>query len=158
MKKKKVLFIASTGGHLTELMQLKPMFDKYDYHIITERTKVNLALRNKYKKRINFVIFGSKDHEFSYIFKLLANCFIELGLYLKIRPKYIVSTGAHIAGPMCLIGKIFGSKIIFIETFANRETRTLSGRLVYPIADKFIVQWNELLKLYPKAECWGWIF
>lgn len=158
MKKKKVLFIASTGGHLTELMQLKPMFDKYDYHIITERTKVNLALRNKYKKRINFVIFGSKDHEFSYIFKLLANCFIELGLYLKIRPKYIVSTGAHIAGPMCLIGKIFGSKIIFIETIANMNTKTVTGKLVYKFADLFLVQWEDMLKLYPKAKYYGSLF
>ena len=40
--KKKVLFISSTGGHIEELMQLKPMFDKYDYHIITEKTKSNL--------------------------------------------------------------------------------------------------------------------
>ena len=158
MKKKKVLFIASTGGHLTELMQLKPMFEKYDYHIITERTKVNLALRDKYKKRINFVIFGSKDHKFSYIFKLLANCFIELGLYIKIRPKYIVSTCAHIAGPMCLIGKIFGSKIIFIETIANMNTKTVTGKLVYKFADLFLVQWEDMLKLYPKAKYFGSLF
>lgn len=158
MKKKKVLFIASTGGHLTELMQLKPMFEKYDYHIITERTKVNLALRDKYKKRINFVIFGSKDHKFSYIFKLLANCFIELGLYIKIRPKYIVSTGAHIAGPMCLIGKIFGSKIIFIETIANMNTKTVTGKLVYKFADLFLVQWEDMPKLYPKAKYFGSLF
>ena len=39
MKKKKVLFISSTGGHFNELMQLKPMFEKYDYHIITEKDK-----------------------------------------------------------------------------------------------------------------------
>lgn len=158
MKKKKVLFISSTGGHFNELMQLKPMFEKYDYHIITERTKVNLALRDKYKKRINFVIFGSKDHKFSYIFKLLANCFIELGLYIKIRPKYIVSTGAHIAGPMCLIGKIFGSKIIFIETIANMNTKTVTGKLVYKFADLFLVQWEDMLKLYPKAKYFGSLF
>ena len=42
MKKKKVLFIASTGGHLNELMQLSPIFDKYDYQLITEKTKSNL--------------------------------------------------------------------------------------------------------------------
>ena len=39
--KKKVLFISSTGGHFNELMQLKPMFEKYDYHIITEKDKTN---------------------------------------------------------------------------------------------------------------------
>ena len=43
MKKKKVLFISSTGGHLEELTQLKELFDKYDYYIVTERTKSNMT-------------------------------------------------------------------------------------------------------------------
>ena len=59
---------------------------------------------------------------------------------------------------MCYIGKLFGSKIIFIETFANRNSKTLSGRLVYPIANLFIVQWENMLKLYPKAILGGWIY
>ena len=155
---KKVLFISSTGGHLTELLQLKKLFRKYDYHIITEKTKVNKELKKQYGKRINYVIYGTKDHKFSYAFKLLINCFIELFLYIKIRPKYIISTGAHIAGPMCLIGKIFGSKIIFIETFANRNSKTVTGKYVYKFADLFLVQWEEMLKLYPKAKYWGSLF
>ena len=51
--KKKVLFISSTGGHLDELLQLKEMFPKYDYHIITEKTKSNLSLKKKYPKRVS---------------------------------------------------------------------------------------------------------
>ena len=47
---KKVMFISSTGGHLDELMQLEPMFSKYDYYIVTEKTKSNLSLKDKYKK------------------------------------------------------------------------------------------------------------
>ena len=91
-------------------------------------------------------------------FKLLLNCFIELFIYLKVRPKYIVTTGAHIAGPMCCIGKIFGSKIIFIETFANSRTKTITGKLIYKFADLFVVQWESMLKLYPKAKYWGSIY
>lgn len=158
MKRKKVLFISSTGGHLTELMQLKPMFNDYNFHIVTEKTKVNLALKEEYGSKIDYVIYGTKDHKFTYIFKLLVNCLIELFIYIKIRPKYIVSTGAHIAGPMCLIGKIFGSKIIFIETFANINTKTITGKLVYPFADLFLVQWESMLELYPKAKYWGSLF
>ena len=75
-----------------------------------------------------------------------------------IRPKYIVTTGTHTAVPMCYIGKLFGCKIIFIETFANINSRTLSGRLIYPISNLFIVQWEEMLKLYPKAVYAGWIY
>ena len=72
--KKKVLFIASTGGHLEELMQLKPMFDKYDYHIITEKTKSNLSLKNKFPGKVNFLVYGSYTtlaRKISYPFKLM---------------------------------------------------------------------------------------
>lgn len=71
---------------------------------------------------------------------------------------FISSTGAHTAGPMCLIGKIFGSKIIFIETFANSKTKSRTGSIVYKFADLFIVQWKEMLELYPDATYGGWIF
>ena len=158
MKKKKVMFIASTGGHLNELMQLKKLFNDYDYSIVTEKTKSNLSLKNKYGKRISYVIYGTKDHKITYLFKLFFNCWIELFTYIKIRPKYIVTTGAHIAGPMCCIGKIFGSKIIFIETLANSETKTVTGKIVYKFADLFVVQWESMLKLYPKAKYYGSIF
>ena len=156
--KKKVLFISSTGGHLSEMMQLKSMFKKYDYHIITEKTKQNISLKDKYPGRVNYLIFGSKSNMLLYPFKLIANCFISLFLYFKVRPKFIITTGAHTAGPMCCIGKILGSKIIYIESFANIYTKTVTGRLIYKFADLFIVQWESMLKLYPKAKYGGWIY
>ena len=158
MEKKKVLFIASTGGHLDELMQLKKMFDKYNYYIVTEKTKSNLNLKNKYQNKISYLVYGTKDHMLTYPFKLLYNCFKSLYIYIKFRPKYIVSTGAHTAGPMCCIGKIFGSKIIYIETFANSKTKSATGSIVYKFADLFIVQWEDMLKLYPKSTYGGWIY
>ncbi|MDD3341131.1 MAG: polysaccharide biosynthesis protein [Bacilli bacterium] len=156
--KKKVLFISSTGGHLSELLQLKDMFSKYEYHIITEKDKSTKMLAKKYQNRVSYLIYGTKDHLLSYPFKLLANCFKSLYFYIKLRPKYIVTTGVHTAGPMCCIGKIFGSKIIYIETFANINTKTATGRLIYHFADLFIVQWEEMLTLYPKAVYGGWIY
>jgi len=158
MRKKKVLFISSTGGHLDELMQLKPMFEKYDYHIVTEKTKSNLNLKNKFSKKVSFLVYGTKDHMLTYPFKLLFNCFKSLFIFIKIRPKYIVSTGAHTAGPMCCLGKIFGSKIIYIETFANSKTKSATGSIVYKFADLFIVQWEDMLELYPKGVYGGWIY
>ena len=94
----------------------------------------------------------------TYPFKLLANCFISVYYFIKIRPKYIVTTGTHTAGPICYLGKIFGSKIIYIETMANINRKTQTGRLIYPIADLFIVQWESMLKIYPKAVYGGFIF
>ena len=158
MSKKTIVFIASTGGHLEELLQLEPMFKKYDYHLITEKTKSNEYLKNKYKKNIDYLVYGTKYHFLSYPFKLLFNCFKSLYLYLKYAPDYIITTGTHTAGPMCCIGKILGSKIVYIETFANMVTKTSTGKLIYHFSDKFIVQWESMKELYPDSEFWGWIF
>lgn len=157
MKNKKVLFISSTGGHLDELLQLKSLFKKYDSYIITEKTKSTIDLKDKYSK-VNYLVYGTKDHFITYIFKFIYNVFKSLILFIKIRPKVIVTTGTHTAVPMCYIGKLFFRKVIYIETIANSKTKTLSGKLVYPIADTFIVQWESMLKLYPKAIYGGWIY
>ncbi len=159
--KKTVLFISSTGGHLEELMQLKPMFNKYDYHIITERTKSNKNLKNKYPHRVNYLVYGSYTtviKSIIYPFKLIYNTIKSLIIYIIIKPEYIISTGAHTSGPMCLIGHILGSKIIYIETFANSKTKSRTGSIVYKFADLFIVQWESMLELYPNAVYGGWIF
>ena len=156
--KKKVLFIASTGGHLNELMQLSPLFGKYDYHIITEKDKVNEKLKETYGNKLFFLPYGTRAKILTYIFKYFYLCLKTIYLYIRIRPKVIVTTGTHTAGPMCYLGKIFGSKIIYIETFANTHKKTATGRLIYPIADLFIVQWEEMLKIYPKAVYGGSIY
>ncbi len=156
--KKKVLFISSTGGHLEELLQLQPLFKKYEYNIITEKDDSNISLKEKYGNKLYFLPYGTRAKLFTYIFKYLYLCIRTVYLYFKLRPKVIVTTGTHTAGPMCILGKIFGSKIIYIETFANINKKTATGRLIYPIADLFIVQWKEMLKLYPKAVYGGIIF
>lgn len=154
---KKVLFISSTGGHLNELLQLKPMFEKYDSYIVTEKTKTNKDLKNEYKN-VSYLLYGTKHKPIRYIFVAIFNIIKSLILFIKIRPNVIISTGAHTAVPICLIGKLFKKKIIYIETFANIHTKTLTGKIIYPIADLFVVQWESMLELYPKAEYWGWIF
>ncbi len=158
MKNKKVLFIASTGGHLSELLQLKEMFNNYNYYLITEKTDSTKDLIKKHPNKVSYLTFGTKDHKLSYLFKFSGNCLKSLFLYFKIRPRYIVTTGTHTAVPMCYIGHFFGSKVIFIETFANSKTKTLSGKMVYPIADYFIVQWESMLEKYPNAKYGGWIY
>lgn len=154
---KKVLFVSSAGGHLAELLCLESLFQKYESFIITEKTESALKLRTKYKN-VNFLIYGSKDHILTYPLKLFLNCFISLFFLVKYRPQYIVTTGAHIGGIVAFIGKIFGSKIIFIETFANFKTKTITGKFVYLFANLFLVQHKEMLKLYPKAKYYGGLY
>ncbi len=156
--KDRVLFIASAGGHLSELLALKDLFSHYDYFLMTEKTKSSLTLREKYPRRVGYLFYGTMAHPFTYPLKLLGNSFISLYYYLKFRPRVIVTTGVQSAGPMCCIAKIMGSKVIYIESFANIETKTASGRIIYHFADYFIVQWKSMLKLYPKAKFGGWIY
>lgn len=154
---KRVMFISSTGGHFNELMKLEPLFKNYKITLVTESSSNKKKLKRELNKyNIHFLL---KHSNFKLInaFKLFINCFISLFYFIKYRPKYIVSTGAHTAGPMCCIGKIFRSKIIFIETMANITTPTTTGKIIYKFADLFIVQWEEMLKVYPKAIFGGWI-
>lgn len=154
----RVMFISSTGGHLTELRKLSSLFSKYDFSIVTEATDNNKKLVDMYPGRVSYLVHGSKEYLFPYIFKFIFNSFKSLILYFKYHPDYIVTTGAHTAVVMSYIGKIFGSKIVYIETFANINTKTVTGKLLYPISDLFIVQWQEMLKLYPKAKYFGGVF
>ena len=68
---KKVLFISSTGGHFNELMQLKSLFNKYDYYIVTEKDKTNENLKNIYKDKISYLPYATRSKIISYIFKYL---------------------------------------------------------------------------------------
>ena len=155
---KKVLFISSTGGHLSELMQLKNLFNKFSYYIVTEKTKSNEYLAEEYKEKVSYLVYGTKKNLFTYFFIYLFNIIKSFIIFVKQKPDVIVTTGTHTAVPMCYIAKLFKKKVIYIETFANRNTKTVAGRFVYPIADVFVVQWEEMLKIYPKAVYGGQIF
>ena len=74
------------------------------------------------------------------------------------KPDLIISSGAAVAVPFFYLGKLFGAKLIYIEVFDRIDKPTMTGKLVYPIVDKFIVQWDEMKKVYPKAINLGSIF
>ena len=83
MKRKKVLFISSTGGHFDELMQLSPLFEKYNYYIITEKDKSNKYLKDKYGKKMYFLPYGTRSKIFTYIFKYFYLCLKTIYLWQK---------------------------------------------------------------------------
>ena len=89
---------------------------------------------------------------------LIKNTFLSIIVLLKEKPDLIISSGAAVAVPFFYIGKILGAKLIYIEVFDRIDKPTVTGKLVYPIADKFIVQWEEQKKVYPKAINLGSIF
>lgn len=151
---KKICFIASTGGHFEQLMMLKPLMLRYDSFIVTEKTNYStnsLDINQYYLDQIN-------RREFTFILKLLINTYKSLKIFLREKPDIVISTGVLATIPMCLIIKIFRKKLVYIESFAKINSATLTGKLLYKYADQFYIQWEELMKVYPKAIYRGGIY
>ena len=153
---RKVLFISSEGGHFAELQKIE--FNGYDYQIVTEKTASTKVYKEKYKNKIHYLLYGTRKTPIRYFFILLINFFVSLFYFLRYWPDVVITTGTHTAVPMCFIAKMFFKKVIWIETYASINRRTLAGRIVYPIANTFIVQWKSMKKLYPKAKYFGGVF
>ena len=88
----------------------------------------------------------------------IKNTILAFKILRKEKPDLIISSGAAVAVPYFWLGKLFGAKTVYIEIFDRIDKPTLTGKLVYPVTDKFIVQWEELKKVYPKAINLGGIF
>ena len=89
---------------------------------------------------------------------LIKNTKIAWKVLRKERPDLIISSGAAVSVPFFYLGKLFGAKLIYVEVFDRIDKPTMSGKMVYPIADKFIVQWEEQKQVYKKAINLGSIF
>lgn len=149
----RIIFASSSGGHLTELLKLQALFRKYDYLLVTEDTKLTQSLKENYK--MEYMKYGSREYSFEYIFVFVYNFIKSIALMIKFKPKIVVSTGAHTGGIMCFVAKLFFKKVIYIESMAKVETLSMTGKLMYLMADKFYVQWEELTEIYPRAEYIG---
>ena len=150
----KVCFAASSGGHLDELMMLRPLMDRYDSFLVTEKTAYRAAagdIRRYWLLQVN-------RREYSCIPRLLVNGVRSLGILLAERPDVVISTGVLATVPLCLLCKAFGRKLVFIESYAKVKTPTLTGKLLYPLADRFYVQWPEMQECYPNALYVGRIY
>ena len=153
----KLLFISSGGGHLEELLSLRSLFSEFDYLLVSEKTDTTKYLKDKYQN-VKYLAYGTKTHLFSYLFIFLFNIIKSFFIFIKFKPDYVISTGTHTAVPMIMIAHLFKKKTIWIETMANINTPTKAGSIVYKYVDKFIVQWPDMLEIYPKAEYWGTVF
>ena len=89
---------------------------------------------------------------------LIKNTAIAWKVLRKEKPDLIISSGAAVAVPFFWLGKIFGAKTIYIEVFDIIDAHTVSGKMCYLVTDVFIVEWDEMKKVYPKAVNLGSIF
>jgi beta-1,4-N-acetylglucosaminyltransferase len=142
----KICLTCSHGGHLTEILQLMGAFEGHDVFFITYEGARSNELNKKYtlknlgKNPVRFLLSIPK------VFSIL----------LHEKPEIVISTGSEIAIPVFYAAKLLRIKTMFIESLCRIEEPSLSGKIVYPVSDVFLVQWKQLLsKFGKKAQYWG---
>ncbi|NRB81594.1 MAG: hypothetical protein HRU38_23525 [Saccharospirillaceae bacterium] len=136
---KKVLAIASGGGHWKQLMLLKPAFEGHDVKYVT--TINGLPEQNDIK---NFVIVrdSNKNEKFQVLYSLIQ----IIILFIRFRPNVVITTGAAPGLLGLILGKIFFKKTIWVDSVANAEQLSLCGKLSVKFADVVLTQWEPLAK------------
>lgn len=148
--RKKLCLISSSGGHYEQLKMLAPLAEENDVIWITERTQ--------YKSDADYYLMQTGLTDKFFIFKMMINFLKTLMIWFKERPDYVITTGAMVVLPMAFLAKLFGKKLIYIESFARVYDGSKTGKLLYKYADLFIVQWESLKEVYPKAIYGGSIY
>ena len=134
----KICMVCSHGGHLTEMLYLIEAFEGHDTFFITYDSARTRELERRHLLRN----IGKNPLLMVYTF------FLTLRILLKERPKLIVSTGSEIAIPAFYLSRLLGIRTVFIESWTRVNQPTGTGKIVYPVSDVFLVQWERLLAKY----------
>ena len=151
---KKICFVASSGGHLEEISRLKGIEEAYDCFLVTEKS--DFEIKNFCEKRYYVPMMNRRQIHF--LPKFIWLFFRTLNILMKEKPDFIITTGALVAYPFCVVGKLLGIKVVYVESFARVNEPSLTGKLVYNMSDLFMVQWEDMLEKYPKSMLGGGIF
>lgn len=150
-KNHKICFVSSSGGHWEQLKKLQPLMDKYGGFMVTEETMFEASQAKYFMKQTDL-----KDRWM--VPKMIVNGIKAIGIWIKERPDYVITTGTMVAYPFYLISWLLGKKFIFIETFGRANMATVAGKLMEKHSDLFIVQWETQVKHYHKAIYGGCLY
>ncbi len=145
----KICLLSSAGGHLRQLLQLGPIVRDHDYFIVINDPKpagLDLPVRK-------YVIARSQRD-----WKFVVNLVEAIRILRRERPQVIISAGPGCIVPFAIIGRVLGCKVIYIETASAVYQPTLTGRIMYYLADLFIYQWVYLRRFFPKGIYGGLIY
>lgn len=137
--KKRVLLISSSGGHWIQLKRLSTIFDGCN--------KTYISTAKSYYKTIDegkfyYVVDANRWNKF----KLLWQAITILFYLVKVRPDVVITTGAAPGFFALFFAKKMGMKTIWVDSIANIDELSLSGKKVYPYADLWLTQWEHLAK------------
>lgn len=142
---------ASAGGHLSQLLRLEPAWRSHELCFVTTGDLAAGELARRYGDCVYVLGESNREHPLKVV-RVLWGC---LRVLARERPDVIVSTGAAHGCLLCLLGKLMGAKVVWVDSVANVERPSLSGRIVRYVADLFLVQWPELAQRYARAQCLG---
>lgn len=144
----KVLAVASAGGHWIQLARLSEAFADFDTLYATTVDGLHPPSGDRPVVRISD---GSRNQPW----RLLLAAFQLLRLMRRFRPQAVVTTGAAPGYVALRIGKAFGCRTLWLDSIANAEEVSMSGRLARPYADAWLTQWDDLIQTTPGLEYWG---
>lgn len=151
---KNVLYILGSGGHTSQMIELsKDIKDKVNYFYLVHKDDEVSEHKIIYPGKIIKVsrAAGFNTNKILIIFKSIILFFKALFILKKNKIDLFISAGPGISIPFAYASKLLNIKIIFIESWSRVKTKSISGRLIYPISNLFFVQWKDNLKNYPKA-------
>ena len=133
-----VLLVCSAGGHLLQLYLLRDAWKGRSCAWVTHARDDARSLLSE--SRVYYAYAPTTRN----VKNLVRNVFLAWRLLGTLRPEVIVTTGAAIAVPFAWVGRLFGCRVVYIESLTRIERPSLSGRLVKPATSRYFVQWPEL--------------
>ena len=147
-----LLLVCSSGGHLLQLHALADAWRPFvRLWVSFDKSDVRSLLRDE---QVVFA-FGPTNRSLK---NLVRNLWLAFSVVRRTRPKVILTTGAGVAVPFGWIGRLFGARVVYVESLTRIESPSLSCRLIRPIADRVYVQWPELVPAVSGARFAGSVF
>lgn len=134
----RIAAIASGGGHWIELQRITPAFEGHEVIYISTHSSYAATV-------IDHIFYAVPDASRWNKMRLLIVMYQVFNVITKIKPDVIISTGAAPGLMGIIIGKIVGAKTIWLDSIANVDKISLSGKLVLPFADRVYTQWPDLV-------------
>lgn len=145
----RLLLVASTGGHLAQLMVLRSWWSAFDRTWVTfDKADAQSALAGE------DVVFAHHPTTRN-VRNAARNVALARRTIADVRPSLVVSTGAGVAAPFFLVARARGIPSMYIEVFDRIDSTTLTGRMCRPLSTAFCVQWEDQLRLYPGSDYVG---
>jgi UDP-N-acetylglucosamine:LPS N-acetylglucosamine transferase len=147
-----LLLVCSTGGHLLQLVALREVWEDVPHAWVTfDKSDARSLLAGERVIHAH----GPTNRN---VPNLLRNLRLAFGLVRRLRPRVVLTTGAGVAVPFVWIGRLFGARAVYVESFTRIERPSLTLRLIAPFADRVYAQWPELRAEVPKARSLGSVF